>query len=436
MESKNIIMGSKELDKGAIIKECLSGKYTNKEAGELLDVSDRQIRRLKGIVKKFGIMGLAHKLRGKPSNKKMPKDVEETIVDIILDKYWDFNPTHIWEKLAEQHNLFYSVETIRQIMITHEIWIPKSRKKNKEHRLWRERKDHKGEMVQYDGSYDDWFEGRLITNKLSCLLAGIDDAMGEITYAKFDTDEGVIPTMKFWMEYCILNGKPHLIYLDKHTTYKKNNLNQYKIFTKEEERTQFQLACDTLDIKVLNAHSPQAKGRIERLWGTLQNRLIKEMRLNNINTIEEANKFLMETFVPWFNKKYGVKPKEKTDFHRELTAAQIKKLPQIFCAKEKRVLSNDFTIQHNKIFYQLLKKQPCLLYRKAKITVEQHLNGEIKLSQKDKYLNFEILNARPAPKKKITMSEIKSKMRINASENKKSFYIPRNTKIFSKSPKH
>lgn len=428
MEIKHIVMSSKELDKATIVKDCLNGKYTSKEAGRLLSISERQLRRLKYKIKNYGIIGLAHKLRGRQSKKKIPKDIEEYMVDIILDKYHDFQPTHIWEKLVEEHNLFYSIETIRRIMISHNIWVPSSRKKNKEHREWRERKEHRGEMDQYDGSYHDWFEGRDNHDRLPCLLASIDDATGQITYAKFDLDEGVIPTMKFWKEYSLIHGKPHLIYLDKHSTYKKNNLNQYKIFTKEEERTQFQLACDTLNIQVLSAHSPQAKGRIERLFGTLQNRLIKEMRLANINNIEDGNRFLLETFIPWFNNKYGVKAKKEADFHTKLTKEQIKKLPQIFSVKEKRILANDFTIQHNNIFYQLAKKQPCLIYRKSKITVEKHLDGKIKLSFKDKYLNFEVLNEKPVPKKKITLSEIKNKMKTNAILNKKSFYIPKNIK--------
>lgn len=409
--SKNIVMSNKELTKSTTIQECVAGKYTLDEAGQLLGITPRQICRLKIKYKECGIEGLAHQLRGRESNRKIPDNIVKNIASIIRDKYWDFNPTFARKKLIEDHNIVYSVETIRHIMVDNDIWIVKPRKDNTEHREWRERKEHKGEMIQYDGSYHKWFEDRLYTEKLPCLLASIDDAAKEIMYAKFDTDEGVIPTMKFWTEYSLINGKPLVIYLDRHSTYKKNNLNQYRILSKEEELTQFGRACDECGIKLLNAKSPQGKGRVERLFGTLQNRLLREMRLANINTIEDANEFLINVFIPKFNEEFGVKPKKKANYHKILTNKQKKGLKDIFCIKDTRVITNDFTVQHDNKYYQILKEQKHMILRKSKVIVKTHLDGSVELEQKRCNLNYKLLTEKPQPRKRITISEIKNKLK-------------------------
>lgn len=409
--SKNIVMSTKELERAKIIVDCIDGKYTINEASQLLDLTSRQVSRLKKNVKQKGIGALSHQLRGRQSNRKIPEETSKTISDLINEKYWDFGPTFACEKLVENHNLIYGVETIRRIMIDNNIWVPKIRKLNSEYREWRPRKEHKGEMEQYDGSYHDWFEGRDHGSKLPCLLAAIDDATGEITYAKFDSDEGVVPTMKFWTEYFKINGKPLVIYLDRGSTYKKNKLNPYKILTKEEELTQFERACDETQVKLLHAKSPQGKGRVERLFGTLQNRLVKEMRLANINTIEEANEFLLQVFIPKFNKKFGVKATKKSNYHKILASKELTDLNDSFCVKENRVVANDFTVQHNNQYYQILEKQKYRVLRKSKVIVKTHLDNTIQLEQKGNNLDYKLLSEKPKPKKKVTISEIRRKMK-------------------------
>lgn len=230
-------------------------------------------------------------------------------------------------------------------------------------------------------------------------------------YAKFDTNEGIIPTMKFWTEYFKINGKPLVIYLDRGSTYKKNKLNPYKILTKEEELTQFERACDEVGVKLIHATSPQGKGRIERLFGTLQDRLVKEMRLCNINSIKQANEFLINTFIPKFNEKFNVLPVRKTNFHKPLTHAQLNDLFNSFCIKESRVVMNDFTIQHNNQYYQILKEQKHRILRKSKVIVKTHLDKTIQLEQKGCNLNYKLLSEKPKPKKKISISEIRRKMK-------------------------
>jgi hypothetical protein len=409
--NENITMSKKELNRGKIIIECIAGKYTIQESSKLLNLSCRQICRMKSKVKKYGVIGLAHKSRKRESNRKIPDKIKSDIAKIIRDNYCDFKPTFAREKLVENHNIVYGIETIRQIMISNKIWVPKTRKKNNEHREWRTRKEHMGDMIQYDGSYHNWFENRIQLDKLPCLLAAIDDATGKIMYAKFDNSEGVVPTMKFWTEYFKINGKPNKIYLDRGSTYKKNRLNLYKILTKEEELTQFERACDEVSVKLIHATSPQGKGRVERLFGTLQDRLVKEMRLANINSIKQANEFLIDVFIPRFNEKFSVLPLRKANFHKQLSNTQLNDLFNSFCIKDSRIVMNDFTVQYKKKYYQILKEQKHRVLRKSKVTVKAHLDNTIELEQKGFNLNFKPLLEKPIPKKKVTVSEIKKKMK-------------------------
>jgi hypothetical protein len=273
-------------------------------------------------------------------------------------------------------------------MIEEKIWKPKQKKKEK-HRSWRQRKAHKGEMVQYDGSYEYWFEGR---GPKCCLLAGIDDADSEV-WAQFDEHEGVFPTFKFWKGYVGLFGKPYSIYVDKFSTYSMN----HKLAKENQDTlTQFQRAMEKgLNVEMIHAHSAEAKGRVEKLFRTLQDRLIKELRLNNISTIKEANRFLREVFLPAFNAKFMVEPRSKANLHKKLTKRELKKLDGVFSRQYIRTVRNDFTIQHNKKYYQLLKEQSVTICKKDKITVEERLDGTIQLVLRGKYLNYSVLPEKP-----------------------------------------
>ena len=281
------------------------------------------------------------------------------------------------------------VTTIRKLMIKKEFWKPKARKQNQQHREWRERKECYGEMEQFDGSYHKWFEER---GEEVCLLASIDDATGKLTKLKFGTSESIVEVFDFWKDYITVHGKPISIYLDKYSTYKINHKNAKD---NSEMMTQFQRAVQDLDINLITAHSPQAKGRVERLFETLQDRLVKELRLNNISDIETANRFLEKTYIPDFNKKFSVVPTKDTDLHKPLTKHNQENLDKIFSIQSKRLVKNDFTIQFKNIWSQLDEIQPTTIYRKDEVLVEERLNGSIHLSKKDKYLNFKKLPARP-----------------------------------------
>lgn len=388
MAQELIIMTPKELSRYEVIKRLIQKEINGTEAAKQLNLTVRQVKNLKAKVKKYGAKGIIHGGRGQSGNRRISEKKIATIEKIIRMEYPDFGPSFASEKLKENYQIKINKETLRQLMTIWGLWTPKPRKTNKEYRAWRPRKEQYGEMIQFDGSYEEWFEER---SPQCCLLAAIDDASGKITGARFDYDEGVIPVFNFWREYVKMNGKPLNIYLDKFSTYK----NIQKGAEDKELLTQFQRAMTDLGVKLLTAHSPQAKGRIERLFGTLQDRLIKELRLANISTIEEANKFLKEKFVPKFNQKFAVLPQKKGDLHKSLTKVDKVNLDRIFSIQEMRVVNNDFTISYKGKWYQLLEQQPTLVLRKDRVLVEERTNGDIFLSLRNKYLNFKELPVRP-----------------------------------------
>ena len=391
---KYLTMTSKEINRYAIIKKLINKEINGTYAAELLKLSIRHIRRLKGKVKEQGVKALVHGNRNKDSKRKIPEQEKEKIVKLLHKHYPDFKPTFASEKLSERHNIKRDPKTIRQIMIDEELWKPR-KKKQKEYRSWRQRKACYGEMEQFDGSYEHWFEDRGI---YCCLLASIDDATSIPTKAKFAKDEGVFPVFDFWKEYLKEHGKPYSIYLDKFSTYK---MNQRVAQENHDTLTQFQRAMNELHIEPISAHSPQAKGRIERLFNTFQDRLIKEMRLANISTIEQGNKFLKEVFLPQYRAKYSVEPRSKANFHKSLSLKEKTKLDSIFSRQWTRTIKNDFTVSFNKQWHQLIKDQPATIYKQDKIIVEEHLDNTIHFRLRGKYLNHQIIPERPKKIKDI-----------------------------------
>ncbi len=391
MPQTRISMSQKEINRHDIITHVIRKELKGVEAAKLLELSARQVKRLKAAVKKYGAQGLIHGNRGKPSNRRIPEEQRKQIVEVLRKRYHDFKPTHASEKLRDGHKIIRDPKTIRRIMIDEGFWKPSGGKKKVEHRSWRPRKERFGQMQQFDGSYHDWFEGRDGIGE-SCLLLSVDDATGRITKAKFSEHEGVFPVLGFWRGYVLAHGKPRTIYLDKFSTYK---MNQRAAKENHETFTQFQRAIQSLNIEDISAHSPEAKGRVERVFETLQDRLVKEMRLAGINTWEEGNLFLEERFTPWFNERYGVEAAEPGDLHQPLTVKEKNRLDSIFSRHTTRTVGNDFTISFNKTWYQLIKGQPVTVCKKDKVVVEERLNGSIHICLRDKSLAYEILPERP-----------------------------------------
>ena len=270
MGGKDIIeMSMRELKRLKVVQEAIDGHITQNEAALMLGLSERQVRRVVRAVREEGDRGVIHKSRGLPSNRRMPDHVKGKALLLYQGKYPDFGPTLASEKLLEADGLRVSDETLRIWLIENGLW--KKRRKRSAHRQWRPRKECFGEMVQMDGSHHDWLEGR---GPQLVLMGYIDDATNT-TFARFHEYEGTLPAMDSFKRYVRKYGLPLSVYLDRHTTYKSP-----RKLTPEEElagiaepMSEFERALKELGVEVIHAHSPQAKGRIERLFGVLQDRL-------------------------------------------------------------------------------------------------------------------------------------------------------------------
>lgn len=411
MAEKDIIMlRQKELKRLHVIHKIIQGELTQGNAAELISLSERQIRRIVRRIEQEGDEGIRHKSRGRQSNRKTPKKLRERIVGLYRQKYQGFGPTLASEKLLEIDCIEISRETVRNLLIDSGDW-QKDRKRRK-HRQWRQRKEHKGEMVQMDGSHHDWFEGR---GPRCVLMAYIDDATGRVS-GRFYEYEGTIPALDSFRRYIRKYGLPMKLYLDKHTTYKSTAKP-----TIEEElqgiepMSQFERAVKELGVEVLHAHSPQAKGRIERLFGTLQDRLVKEMRIRGISTIQEANRFLQE-YLPVYNKKFMVAPVSKEDLHRPVP--QGIDLDKILCIRTVRTVRNDNTIAHDKKLYQIDEST-----RGKKVTVEERTDGKMLIVSQGRSLRYHQITARPEKVKQPVIRKTRKSRPVPHDHPWKKFFI-------------
>lgn len=393
--AESISLTPKEQYKLTIINQTLRNEMTNGQAGKLLGISPRQIRRLKTLVRRYAAAGVIHRLKGKPSNHRSFPVFKEDVLAQVRKTYSDFKPSFAAEKLREINRLPVHPQTLRRWMIEDGLWKERKRKKP-QYRTWRPRKAYFGELEQFDGSYHDWFEKRYCNDNgepiETCLLAAIDDATGKITQAQFTAHEGVIPVFAFWQSYIRSYGKPLAIYLDKFSTYKINHKNAVD---NSELMTQFERLARDLTITLITAHSPEAKGRIERLFQTLQERLVKELRLANINTPQEGNRFLKEVFIPKFNAQFAALPEKEGNVHRVLTKGDKEQFYRMFSIQSTRKVNNDFTIQFKNVWYQLSELQPTTVRPRETVLVEEWLDETVHLSSRTYYLNYTILPERP-----------------------------------------
>ncbi len=397
MAQKLICMSKKELSRVHVINNLVNGKINGTDAAKQIGVSIRHVKRLKLKVKERGTEGLIHASRGMAGNRKLDPEIAKKAEKHLKEKYYDFGPTFAAEKLNEIHKIKLGKETVRGIMTNLKLWKPKPKKQSKKWHVWRARKDNFGEMEQFDGSYHVWFG-----DEESCLLLSVDDATGKITYGKFDINESTIAVFKFWKEYFLKNGLPLSIYLDKFSTYKINHKNAVD---NKDMITQFQRAMNQAGVKPITAHSPEAKGRVERMFQTLQDRLIKELRLAGITTIEEANEFL-KAYIPKLNAKFAVVPKRKRDLHKKMDERTKEMLPKIFSVQNIRKVNNDYTIRFNGQYFQLDREQSAVVYKKDAVIIEEHLDGEIKLCLKNNYLNYAVLPERPKKEINVKLAAI------------------------------
>jgi transposase len=377
-----IAMTQGELKRLHIIRKALDKSITQIEAADIIGLCLRQVQRIVKAVKVQGDKGVIHKSRGQASNRSLPDKIKDKVLKLYKEKYPDFGPTLGSEKLFEIDKIKINDETLRLWLL--EAGISYKKRKARPHRQWRERKHSFGEMIQMDGSHHDWFEGR----GPECVLMGyIDDATGR-PFARFYPYEGTIPAMDSFRRYIVKFGMPASIYLDKHPTYKSTRKQTVEDeLNNTEPLSQFSRAVQELGVNMIYADSPQAKGRIERLFNTFQNRLIKEMRLKGIKSTEEANRFLTQ-YLPVYAKRFAVVPANDTDLHRSIP--QGVDLNAVFCVKTIRVLRNDFTIAYNSKLYQIEDN-----VNAEKVTVEERANGSIHISYRNTALKSKEITTRP-----------------------------------------
>jgi hypothetical protein len=349
----------------------------------MLQLTDRQIRRLLGRVKTEGDQGLVHRGRGKPSNRRIPEKRKAKALQLYEQQYGDFGPTLAAEKLAERHGITISDETLRGWLL--ENGVDHFRRRKRPHRAWRERRAHVGELIQLDGSHHDWFEGR---GPRCVLMAYIDDASSRV-FARFHAYEGTIPAMDSFQGYIRQHGIPLAVYADKHTTYRSPAEP-----TIEEQlagaapQSQFGRALEELGVELIAAHSPQAKGRVERLFKTFQDRVIKELRLAEVSTLDAANAFL-KSYLPIYNRRFAVPPAQAADLHRPRLARG--ELARILCIKTKRVLRRDWTVAHNGHLYQVQTN-----VRATQVVIEERVDGTLRITHQGHGLAYALIAARPS----------------------------------------
>jgi hypothetical protein len=360
-----LLMRPREWKRLHLIHQALEKKINQKQAAELAGLSTRQMRRLMKRIGEEGDRGILHRRRGQPSNRRWADKVREKVLRLFEKKYADFGPTLASEKLEAVDRISIHPETLRLWLRQGEI--PYKRRKARAHRRWRPRRSCLGEMVQIDGSHHDWLEGR---GPKLVLMGYIDDATSTV-HARFYDHEGTRPALDSFSRYVQRYGIPLSVYLDNHSTYKSTQppCRQEQLEGAVVSQSQFQRAMKELGVAVIHAHSPAAKGRIERLFQTFQDRLVKEMRLGQIGTLEQANAFL-ESYLPSYNQRFRVVAAQPADLHRPLGARGD--LNSILCLKTQRHLHADRTLVHGGKRYQIEER-----LRTSTLTVEEHLDGSL-----------------------------------------------------------
>lgn len=380
MTQEIINMSKKELDRLALIHRLMDKKIKQKDAAGILSLSVRQLRRLIKKVNKEGDKAIIHGNRGRPSNRKYSNNFKNEVIKTIKGKYLDFGPTLAAEKLEEINNIKISKETARKWMIEAGIWIPRKLRNEDNNHTWRKRKECFGEMVQTDGSVGDWFEGR---GPRAVMMGYIDDATG-IPFARFYASEDTRAAMDSFRKYIEVFGIPQSLYFDRNSIYKttrKANLDEE--LRGKGPQTQFDKVLEILNVGPIFAYSPQAKGRIERLFETFKDRLVKEMRLAGVSNIKEGNEFLKD-YLPEYSKRFSVNPVNSKNLHREVP--QDMDLNWVFAFREKRTVTQDFTIRWRNRFF-LLEKQSVAIKNK-KVTILENLHDELRIWFKDGFLEF------------------------------------------------
>jgi len=390
-------MSDKELSRYQELQKAHEKRQTLAHTAIILGLSLRQVKRLSKRLKAEGPAGLISRKVGKPGNHRLPAGLKELALGLIQDQYVDFGPTLAHEYLSEKHGLPLSVSTVRNLMIEHQIWFFKKQRRKRIFYL-RPRRAREGELIQLDGSEHEWFEGR---GPYCTLLCFIDDATSKIMFLKFVKSENVIDYFDAMRGYIEQHGRPQTVYPDKHSVFRVNREGALS----GSGMTQFGRAMQELDIQLICANTPQAKGRVERRHRDLQDRLIKAMRLHKIATLEEANAFL-PSFIDDFNKRFGQSPQDAANAHRPLLPTH--NLDRIFCQRTLRQLSKNLTLQYKNVIYQIINESYAM--RGATVEVLESKDGSITIEFKGKPLITVPYHQMQARTEEISSKELMTKL--------------------------
>jgi hypothetical protein len=416
MEPERIELSTRERDRLKVLHEVEQGHLTQPEAGRRLQLSDRQVRRLRVRLRTAGDRGLVHGLRGRPSNRKIARSMQQRALAVLQQpRYAGCGPTFSSEKLAAQ-GLVVSRETLRTWMSSAGLWRVRRRRIEAVH-VWRPRRSCFGELVMLDSSPYRWLEER---GPQLHLIAMIDDATSRIwgRFAEHDSTEENLRTLEGWLRRW---GRPVALYTDKHSIFQPAGpARAEEQLRGAPARTQFGRALAELGVAWIPAHSPQAKGRIERLFGTLQDRLVKELRLAGMDTPEDANRFLEITFMPQWEQRFTVSPRRAQDAHRPL--GREHHLEQILSVRVARTVAADYTVQWQGQRWGVPREQVCAGLRGAQAEIERRLDGRHWLRFRGRYLELRPCPA--APSRSLSAVSLRLTGRSNPKSKPKTNYHP------------
>ncbi len=372
-----------------VLARVAGGLLSAVEAAVLLKVSDRQVRRLLSAYRTGGVRAVVHGNRGRRPAHTVPDEVRDEVRRLASGRYAGVNHTHLAELLAEREGIQIPRSTLSDILREGGLRSPRPLKRRSKHRSRRERYPQEGMLLQVDASHHDWLQGR---GPRLALLGAIDDATGKVVALRFEATEDARGYMLLMRDVCLRTGVPQALYSDKHSVFwpaRSETLAEQ--LAGRHSTTQFGRAMLELGVQLIPAHSPQAKGRIERLWGTLQDRLVSELRLANISTMEEANAFL-PAFLARFNRTFAIAAEQTGLAYRpRMKAAE---LDQVLCFKHERIVSNDNLVRLERITLQILPGPNRLGYSKATVAVHESLDHRFSVHYQGRQLPSKLLPLR------------------------------------------
>lgn len=392
-QEEPIRMSQKERDRLQVLHEAKKRHIPQKAAAEQMGVSERWVRKLLARMRKEGDRGVVHRLRGRESNRKIAEPVREKAVALVKREYGDFGPTLAREYLAERHGIEVSRETLRQWMMGAQLWKPRRARIERVH-TWRPRRAQCGELVQWDTSEHDWLEGR---GEKLYLIAMIDDATSRAK-AQFVRHDSTEENLRLLGKYLRRWGRPGAFYTDKASLFRTPRSPQAEEqLAGQRPRTQIGRALQELGIEWIPAHSPQAKGRVERFFGTAQDRLVKGLRKAAACTLEEAQQYLGRVYLPLWNRRFTVAAANPTNAHRPLGPQH--NLAAILSHVESRVVAPDYTVQWEGRTYQIARASIRPGLRGARVRVEKRLEGNLAVRFREHYLAVGRWETPPSPQK-------------------------------------